>query len=154
MTVVSDNYRRMTYMLVITTYILILMGGYVKAIGAGLACPDWPLCYDKFLPNFGEESTAYDSEQVFAEWFHRLWAGLNGLFMLGIAIKAWGYRSELPTLSNLGILGVILYTTQVIFGWLTVTSKINEIVVVAHLGNAVAIVMIQMSIAFVSTVNS
>ncbi|MHA2172479.1 MAG: COX15/CtaA family protein, partial [Candidatus Kariarchaeaceae archaeon] len=37
-------------MLVITTYTLILMGGYMKAIGAGLACPDWPLCYDKFIP--------------------------------------------------------------------------------------------------------
>lgn len=32
------------------TYLLVVMGGTVKAYGAGLACPDWPLCYGKGRP--------------------------------------------------------------------------------------------------------
>ncbi|MDY6779004.1 MAG: hypothetical protein SV760_00325, partial [Halobacteria archaeon] len=26
----------------VSTYVLMLLGAYTKAIGAGLSCPDWP----------------------------------------------------------------------------------------------------------------
>ncbi|MHA2251591.1 MAG: COX15/CtaA family protein [Candidatus Kariarchaeaceae archaeon] len=143
---VSETYRRFTYLLVITTYILVLLGGYVKAIHAGLACIDWPDCNDSIIPDLSNSG-------IFWEFFHRVWAMFNGFFMIGIALKSWTYRASVPTLSNLCILGVVLYGTQVIFGGLTVTTKLEPIIVVAHLGNAVAIIMIQMSIAFIATLN-
>ncbi|MGH2605773.1 MAG: COX15/CtaA family protein, partial [Anaerolineales bacterium] len=28
----------------VSTYLLIVLGGIVRATGSGLGCPDWPLC--------------------------------------------------------------------------------------------------------------
>jgi len=55
---------------------LIVIGGATRVMEAGLACPDWPLCYGSFLP-FNHMNL-----RVFLEWFHRLDAFLVGVLIL------------------------------------------------------------------------
>ena len=43
-------YYRLAQITPIAVFILMIMGSYVKAIHAGLACPDWPLCYGQIYP--------------------------------------------------------------------------------------------------------
>jgi cytochrome c oxidase assembly protein subunit 15 len=38
-------HRYLATITLVSTYILMLLGAYTSAIGAGLSCPDWPTCY-------------------------------------------------------------------------------------------------------------
>ena len=50
---------------------LVAFGAAVRAMDAGLSCPDWPLCFYKFIPNY--------HPQVYFEFIHRVLAGLVGI---------------------------------------------------------------------------
>jgi len=58
--------------LAIATLFLMGLGSATRVMNAGLACPDWPLCYGQLVP-LGEMDL-----QVFLEWFHRLVASSVG----------------------------------------------------------------------------
>jgi cytochrome c oxidase assembly protein subunit 15 len=122
---------------------LILLGAYVKAIGAGLACPDWPMCHGKLIPDLSDS-------QIFAEWFHRLWAALNGFFLIFVFYLSREYRKNIPSLYRLCSIEMVLYGVQVLFGGLTVTRDLEPLVVVLHLGNAVLIFILQLTLIFVT----
>ena len=69
---------------------LIVIGGATRVMEAGLACPDWPLCYGTFLP------LNHMNLRVFLEWFHRLDAFLVGLLILSKFILSIIWRKEVP----------------------------------------------------------
>jgi heme a synthase len=102
-------------------------------MNAGLACPDWPLCYGTLIP------TQQMNLQVFLEWFHRLDAALIGLMTIALTALSWWVRKALPTwtpwLTTLA-LGLIVF--QGILGGLTVTQLLRFDIVTAHLGTALA----------------
>ena len=62
---------------------LVVIGGATRVMQAGLACPDWPLCYGSLLPG-GQLNL-----QVFLEWFHRLDAFVVGVALLVLAAASW-----------------------------------------------------------------
>ena len=121
------------YVLAGVTYVLIVLGALVRAHGAGLACPDWPLCFGEVIPEF-------DFKVAF-EWGHRALAGAVGLFFL--ALSALTLR--LPCLGRpmrAGLLvTALLLLTQVILGGLTVLELLASWTVTSHLvtGNAFAL---------------
>ena len=69
---------------------LVVIGGATRVMEAGLACPDWPLCYGSLLP--GRQMNL----KVFLEWFHRLDAFVVGIALLVQLGAAWFWRKELP----------------------------------------------------------
>lgn len=38
------GYRHLASATLVGTYIVMLLEAYTSAIGAGLSCPDWPMC--------------------------------------------------------------------------------------------------------------
>lgn len=115
----------------IATLILMAIGSATRVMNAGLACPDWPLCYGKVIP------TQEMNLQVFLEWFHRLDASLIGFSTIILVILAWWNRSTLPSWLPWGCtfaLGLIIF--QGILGALTVTELLRFDIVTAHLGTA------------------
>src|SRR2546427_12639055 len=48
---VMKSFARLASLAVVATYALIILGGLVRATGAGLACPDWPLCHGRLMPS-------------------------------------------------------------------------------------------------------
>lgn len=127
----------LTTHLVIAVVALVVIGGATRVMEAGLACPDWPLCYGALLP--GRQMNL----QVFLEWFHRLDAFLVGLALLTLlALSLWG-RSRLPAwLPWLCLLAVGLVGVQGLLGALTVTGLLASSTVTAHLATALVLVLL------------
>lgn len=115
----------------IATLALMAIGAATRVMNAGLACPDWPLCYGKVIP------TQEMNLQVFLEWFHRLDASLIGLSTIILVVLSWWYKSQLPKwlpLASTFALSLIIF--QGILGGLTVTQLLRFDIVTAHLGTA------------------
>ena len=107
---------------------LIVIGGATRVMEAGLACPDWPLCYGTFLP------LNHMNLRVFLEWFHRLDAFLVGLLILSKLILSIIWRKNLPNwLPITYSLLVFLVIVQGSIGALTVINLLNSYSVTAHL---------------------
>ncbi len=125
----------LTAHLVVALVALVGIGGATRVMEAGLACPDWPLCYGTLLPS------RQMNLQVFLEWFHRLDAFLVGLSLIGLQILSLLRRAELPRwfpwASGAALLLVIV---QGALGALTVTQLLRFDVVTAHLGTALVLV--------------
>ncbi len=122
---------RLVWKLCIATLILMAIGSATRVVNAGLACPDWPLCYGQIVP------TKQMNLQVFLEWFHRLDAALIGIGALVLTGLSWWHRCYLPNwlpFAATFALGLIVF--QGLLGGLTVTELLRFDIVTAHLGTA------------------
>ena len=76
--------------LVVALIALVTIGGATRVMEAGLACPDWPLCFGALLP------AGQMSLRVFLEWFHRLDAALVSAGLLLLGARSWWTRRRGP----------------------------------------------------------
>ncbi|TVQ54170.1 MAG: heme A synthase [Spirulina sp. DLM2.Bin59] len=123
--------RRFVWKMAIAVFLLMAIGSATRVMNAGLACPDWPLCYGQLIP------TQQMNLQVFLEWFHRLDAALVGLSAIALLGMSLWWRRDLPTWlpwASTFALGLILF--QGVLGGLTVTQMLRFDIVTAHLGTA------------------
>ena len=121
--------------LVVAVIALVVIGGATRVMEAGLACPDWPLCFGSFLP--GRQMNV----QVFLEWFHRLDAFVIGIALVVMALATTLQRRQLPRwLPWLAIGLMVLVAMQGGLGALTVTQLLPSAVVTAHLALALTLV--------------
>ena len=114
-------------------YALIVLGALVRANGAGLACPDWPLCFGDVVPEF-------DLIVAF-EWSHRVLAGSISLLFVGAATFCIRDPDIRPALRNLIVVTAVVLAVQVLLGALTVWQLLASWTVVSHLviGNVFAL---------------
>ena len=123
--------------LLVALIALVGIGGATRVMEAGLACPDWPLCYGSLLP--GRQMNL----QVFLEWFHRLDAFVVGVGLLVLTTVSWLWRRELPrAVPSLAAASVVLVAVQGGLGALTVTLLLPFQVVTAHLITAMLLVVL------------
>ncbi len=123
--------RRLVWKIAIATLLLMAVGSATRVMNAGLACPDWPLCYGTLFPS------QQMNLQVFLEWFHRLDAALIGVTTIGLVGLAWWHRQDLPSWTPwMATLSLGLIVFQGVLGGLTVTELLRFDIVTAHLGTA------------------
>ena len=126
--------RRWVWKMAVATLILMAIGSATRVMNAGLACPDWPLCYGQLVPS------QQMNLQVFLEWFHRLDASLIGLMAIGLVALAIRWRHALASWVPWAA-GLVLFLVvfQGVLGGLTVTQMLRFDIVTAHLGTALLV---------------
>lgn len=105
--------------------VLMALGASVRIMGAGLACPDWPLCFGKVIPDY--------HPGVWFEFVHRADAGLVAIDFFLCAIFAFK-TSGLPKGVKWGaFLGCVFLPAIIAMGAITVLHQVREVAVTAHL---------------------
>ena len=135
----ARNAGRAAAALALLAWCLVVVGALVRAHGAGLACPDWPLCFGQMVPEL--------DLLVGFEWGHRVMAASLSIALVGLAafvlrVRELRARFFAPLAWVFGILGL-----QVVLGGLTVLLGLAPWTVTAHLltGNAFVISLVWLS---------
>ncbi len=96
-----------------------LIGGLVRHMDAGMACPDAPLCLGELVPPLVNST-------ITLHFTHRLIGIVAALLIIGLSI--WILRVSAPKpLRLLGLLAAALVVTQVIIGFVSVLTSLAVI---------------------------
>lgn len=107
------------------TFVLLLIGGYVRGAGAGLAFLDWPLMDGRVVPPLG-------TTQAGAMFTHRLAAAVVGVLVVVLAVRALRERRARPAAANLAFIALGLFLAQVLIGAANVWTRLSQPAVFGH----------------------
>jgi cytochrome c oxidase assembly protein subunit 15 len=125
----SVRFRHLAAVTTGLTFVLILLGVYTAAKGAGLSCSaQWPYCDGGLLPQ---------TLPSLVEWTHRLVAMITGFVILGTGIQA--HRQGLSRrIRYASLLALAILPVQVLLGRETVFTY-TALVQTAHHAAALVI---------------
>lgn len=115
--------RALVLLTLFLTFVVVVVGAYVRLSDAGLGCPDWPLCYGRALPVDIADGDAL--AKAWKEMGHRYLAGALGALILALAL--FSRPRALPA----AILALVVL--QATLGMWTVTMLLKPAIVTAHL---------------------
>jgi heme A synthase len=110
----------------------ITLGSWTRINGAGLTCPDWPLCHGHLVPPF--------TEGIVWEWTHRLLAFLVAPLTLALVAAAWPQRRRSPFVAPTLAVIIVLFFVQIALGAETVRLQNAPFSVVLHWAVAMAFI--------------
>lgn len=110
----------------------IVLGSWTRINGAGLTCPDWPLCQGRLLPSL--------SNGTLFEWLHRMCAFAVAPLVVMLLVSAWRKRDRSPFVMPAITLIAGLFAVQVVLGAATVRLANAPLSVVLHWGTAMAFI--------------
>ncbi len=130
-------------------YLLILVGGIVRASGSGMGCPDWPTCFGQWIPplsaaelpdNYqqiyadrGYAETTFNVRKTWTEYLNRLLGVLTGFFILMTLLASLSQRARDATIFHVSLGAFLLVVFQ---GWLgsrVVASNLAPGMITVHM---------------------
>jgi heme A synthase len=119
----TASFRRWAWWTAAATLVLLALGAATLAWGAGLACPDWPLCRGRVVPAM--------TGGVVLEWSHRFVVTVVAALTLAAAVVA--VRARVPRGTLVGVLAAVaLLGVQAALGALTIFDRLDPAVVMLH----------------------
>ncbi|MGH2445343.1 MAG: heme o synthase [Candidatus Limnocylindria bacterium] len=117
----------------VATFVLIAVGGLVRATDSGLGCPDWPLCFGDWLPPADLHAWIEHSHRLTAAVFVGPLVGAVGLITVFTR-----RRNDLPLLAAAVVAGVLVIV-QSLLGAAVVLQGLAAELVTAHLAMALTV---------------
>jgi cytochrome c oxidase assembly protein subunit 15 len=149
------SFQRLALWTTATTYLLILVGGLVRASGAGLGCPDWPRCFGGWIPPMsvadlppGFDPSQFNPRLMWTEYLNRLLGVTVGFLILATAISAWRNHRNDPRILWPTIAAFLLVGYEGWLGGRVVAHELAPWIVTAHLIVAIVIVQLLLFVTF------
>jgi len=138
-----SRFARLAIAAAIATYVLIVVGGLVRATDSGLACPDWPGCFA-----FNDWIPAADAN-VWIEHTHRLIAAIAVGPMVGVIglVTVFTRRRQDRPLLLAAVVAGVLVIVQAVLGRQVVFEGLARELVTAHLAMALTVLAMTILIA-------
>jgi len=143
------SFQRLALWTTAATYFLILVGGLVRASGAGLGCPDWPRCFGSWIPpaSAADLPPQFDVAQfnpalMWTEYLNRLLGVTVGFLILATTISAWRHHRNQPRILGTIVAALLLTGFQGWLGGRVVAHELAAWIVTVHM--IVALVIVQM----------
>ena len=143
------SFQRLALWTTAATYFLILVGGLVRASGAGLGCPDWPRCFGSWIPPASAadlppqfDVSQFNSRLMWTEYLNRLLGVTVGLLILATTISAWRHHRHQPRIVWTTTVALLLTGFQGWLGGRVVAHELAAWIVTVHM--IVALVIVQM----------
>ena len=129
---------------VAATLVLIGLGGFVRAMEAGLGCPDWPTCHGALNP---PSTLAWGALKLaWIEHSHRLWASVLIVLIVALAIAARASKQPRNVrLVSYWMVPAVL--SQAVLGAIVVWLKLHAESVTLHLAGALSILALAVYVA-------
>ena len=144
-----SSFQRLALWTTATTYFLILVGGLVRASGAGLGCPDWPRCFGGWVPPMSAadlppqfDPSQFNPTLMWTEYLNRLLGMAVGFLILATAVSAWRHHRRDPRILWTTIAALLLTGFQGWLGGRVVAHELAAWIVTVHM--IVALVIVQM----------
>jgi cytochrome c oxidase assembly protein subunit 15 len=150
------RFRRWGTFTIFAVYFVILVGGIVRASGAGMGCPDWPTCFGQWVPPTSEAQLPANYQQVYGErgysdtrfnpvktwteYINRLVGVTIGFF---IFLTVWHARHYLKSDKGVFYLSLSVFLLVGFQGWLgsrVVASNLHPFMITLHMLLALLIV--------------
>lgn len=154
----ASRFRHLGMLTICAVYFVILVGGIVRASGAGMGCPDWPTCFGQWIPptseaelpaNYheiyaarGYQSTLFNPVKTWTEYTNRLIGVSIGFLIL---LTAWSSRIYLKADKAIFYLATSVLLMAGFQGWLgsaVVASNLKPLMITLHMLLALLIVAV------------
>jgi cytochrome c oxidase assembly protein subunit 15 len=156
-----SSFQRLALWTTAVTYLLILVGGLVRASGAGLGCPDWPRCFGSWIPPAsaaelppGFAPSQFNPTLMWTEYLNRLLGVSVGLFILAATVSAWRHHRHEPKVLWPTVAALLLTGFEGWLGGRVVAADLAPWIVTAHLIVALVIVSLLLYATFYAFVGS
>jgi len=150
------RFRRLGMITICAVYFVILVGGIVRASGAGMGCPDWPTCFGQWVPptdvsqlpdNYqeiyaerGYKNTQFNPVKTWTEYANRLVGVTIGIVII---LTTWASRIYLKGDKSIFYLCLSVLFLVCFQGWLgsaVVASNLKPFMITLHMLLALFIV--------------
>jgi len=138
--------QRLLLTTIVATFVLVVIGGTVRATNSGLGCPDWPTCHGRVIPPA--------NYHTLIEFSHRTAASIVGFIFLGVTFFTFKTERRNPLVFWLAFTAGVLLAVQIVLGGITVKKELPAEITAAHLATAMAFMAVLIVTAVISVLRS